>query len=343
MAIVHTLPHNTMKINTALAASVASLALSGSVLATSIQWVDIKDQGNTADTTGFGSVGYEFRISKFEFTNNNYVAFLNAVDQTGTNPYGIYNSGMSTGNRGGINYVPGNPNGSKYVVKTDFGDKPVNYVGWWEAARVANWMHNGATVGASTETGSYSLGGAVIGTTPAKSASATFWIPSQDEWYKAAFYKTGGTNAGYWEYATQSETAPTKVGANAQGVGNAGPVGQFANYAAEADWNGMNGNVTSVGTNGGPSAYGTYDMGGNLSEVISLGVSTNARFVGGGFSSAPSDLSATSAAVGATFPSFTKSEFTGFRLAAAVPEPGSTLPILSLFGLALSKSRRRKA
>jgi hypothetical protein len=102
----------------------------------------------------------------------------------------------------------------------------------------------------------------------------------------------------------------------------------------------MNGNVTSVGTNGGPSAYGAYDMGGNIREVVSLGVSTNAAWRGGGFSAGLVNLSATGAA--AVFTANNGSEFNGFRLAASVPEPGSTLPILTLFGLALSRSRRRK-
>ena len=38
---------------------------------------------------------------------------------------------------------------------------------------------------------------------------ALFFLPSEDEWYKAAYYKGGGTNAGYWDYPTQSDTAPT--------------------------------------------------------------------------------------------------------------------------------------
>jgi hypothetical protein len=42
-----------------------------------------------------------------------------------------------------------------------------------------------------------------------KNAGATFWIPSEDEWYKAAYFDQnleGG--AGYWLYPTQSNTAP---------------------------------------------------------------------------------------------------------------------------------------
>jgi sulfatase modifying factor 1 len=330
-----------MKNRFALAASITTLGLSGPVFASTIQWSHVGDPGNIADNTGFGSVAYDYRIATFEFTNAAYATFLNAVDQAGTNPYGVYAAGMSTSNRGGIDFVSTNANGAKYVVKSNFGDKPVNHVSWFDAARVANWMQNGQGIGASTETGAYTLNGAVNGATPAKNANASFWVPSENEWYKAAYYKGGGTNAGYWEYATQSETAPAFVSASSTGVGSAGPVGNFANFASGADWNTMNGNVTSVGTNGGPSAYGAYDMGGNIREVVSLGVSTTAVWRGGAMTGNLASLAASTA--GSSFTANNGTEFNGFRLAASVPEPGSTLPILSLFGLALTKSRRRKA
>lgn len=334
-----------MKNTFALAASIASLGLAGSLSASTVYWQDVSwvtvgDAGNVADTTGFGAVNQDFRMMSFEFTNRDYVAFLNAVDQTGANILKLYNSNMASDGRGGINFVAGNPNGSKYVVKTDFGDKPVNFVDWFDAARVANFMHNGGTVGASTETGAYSLGGATTGSTFARSADALFWIPTQDEWYKTAFYKGGGTNAGYWEYATQSETAPTAVTASASGVGSAGPSGNFANYRSGADWNTLDGNVTSVKTNGGPSAYGAYDMNGNVREVIEGSPATSAVWRGGSFSGGPTNVSATGGFT--TAPATTAGWSNGFRLATNVPEPGSTLPILTLFGLALSKGRRRK-
>jgi hypothetical protein len=248
---------------------------------------------------------------------------------------------MSTGARGGIDFVNTNAAGAKYVVKPNFGSKPVNWVNWWDAARVANWMHNGMGIGASTETGAYTIvGGATSGTTVAKNPGASFWIPSEDEWYKAAYYKGGGTNAGYWEYATQSESVPAKATASSTGVGSAGAVGNVANYGSGATWNSQSGNVTSVGTNGGPSAYGAYDMGGNIREIVSLGVSGQISQRGGTTTAAASALAASTAPSLAG--SFVQLTSNGFRLASSVPEPGSTLPILTLFGLALSKTRRRK-
>jgi len=147
------------------------------------------------------------------------------------------------------------------------GDKPVNFVSWFDAARVSNWLMNGALSSSSTETGAYTLvGGQTTGTAPAVNSGATFYVPTENQWYKAAYYKGGGTNAGYWDYATQSNTVPTAVTAGLTGIGSAGSTGNSANFSQGADWNGQNGNVTTVGTNGGPSAYGAFDMSGNVTE-----------------------------------------------------------------------------
>jgi hypothetical protein len=249
---------------------------------------------------------------------------------------------MNNGQRGGISQVAGNPNGSKYVVKANFADKPVNAISWFNAARVANWMQNGADSSASTETGAYTLTGIVgepDGTlTVARNPGATVWIPSQDEWYKAAYYNGDGT---YWRYATESNSLPASVSADSTGVGSSGPVGNTANYAEGADWNTADGNVTSVGTNGASSHYGTYDMSGNVREVIEGTPGVNATFLGGTYSSTSAGLG--SLATDPTAPATGNGLISGFRLATITPEPGSTIPLLTLFGLGMAKSRRRKA
>jgi formylglycine-generating enzyme required for sulfatase activity len=331
---------NSMKKTSILTASLISFGLAASVSASSITWVPVGDPGNAADTTGRGAVSYNYSISQFEFTNAQYANFLNSVDLTGSNPYGLYNADMGTNIRGGISFVPTNGNGAKYVVKANFGDKPVNYVNWFDAARVANWVNNGSTVGADTETGAYTLNGATSGSTVARNANASVFLPSENEWYKAAFYKSGGTSAGYWEYATQSETAPATVSANPFGVGSAGSFGNFVNYNYGADWNSANGNVTSVGTNGGNSAYGTFDMNGNVREVVETTPGNNAVWRGGSLVGTLAQNSATSGRFSGV--ATTENYFAGFRLA-SVPEPGSTIPLLTLFALGMAKSRRRKA
>ena len=54
------------------------------------------------------------------------------------------------------------------------------------------------------------------------------------------------------------------------GFGSAGGTGNSANYMSMADWNGQNGSVTTVGTNGAASAYGAFDISGNVFEWSDL-------------------------------------------------------------------------
>ena len=326
-----------------VAALLGSLAVPAH--AVTIDWVTVGDPGNTADTTGSpnpaGSVADSFRIMKYEWTNSQYVDFLNSVDAGGTNPNSVYNTNMDSGARGGISFTSGAASGSKYAAKTNMGDKPVNYVDWFAAARVSNWLMNGATSSSSTETGAYTLNNATSGIAPAVNPGATFYVPREDQWYKAAYYKGGSTNAGYWNYATQSDSASTAVTAGSTGIGSAGSTGNFANFNNAASWNGQTGNVTTVGTNGGASAYATFDMSGNVYEWNDLtgaaGFSRGLR--GGNWSDGSVNLSSSNRA---NFNPSSEFYSIGFRLA-LVPEPSTYA--MALVGLACggyTMFRRRK-
>ncbi len=324
----------------ALLITIVSLPHAGAV---TIDWVTVGDPGNAADTTGYGAVAEEFRVLEFEWTNSQYAQFLNAIDPEGTNPNSVYNSNMGSNASGGISFDTNASSGSKYAVRTNMGDKPVNYVSWFDAARVSNWLMNGATGTSSTETGAYTLSGATSGDAPAVNPGATFYIPTEDQWYKAAYYKGGSTNAGYWDYATQSDTAPTAVTADSTGVGSAGSTGNFANFNSVAGWNSQNGNVTTVGTNGGASAYGAFDMSGNIWEwndlTAAAGSSRGLR--GGSWNSLAFDLSSSSRP---TNDPSDESDF-GFRLASPVAVPEPSTYAMALAGLACggyTMFRRRK-
>jgi len=246
---------------------------------------------------------------------------------------------------GGVSFTIGTSAGAKYASRTDMAGKPVNFVTWFDAARVANWLHaGGITYGTSTSgsaainSGAYTLNGATSGNAPAVNPGATFHIPTEDQWYKAAYYKGGSTNPGYWQYATQvTGTAPTAVNATNVGTGTSGGVspvtsGNFANYNSSADWNSQDGSVTTVGTNGGPSAYGAFDMGGNVSEWNDLtGAADSSRGLrGGSYGNFPaSDLSAS---IRDTSAPSNEGSNVGFRLAGLVSDP-SGVPEIDPAGL----------
>jgi formylglycine-generating enzyme required for sulfatase activity len=326
-----------------MAALLGSLAVAAHAQVT-LDWVTVGDPGNTADTTGdpnpAGAVATSFQIMKYEFTNQQYTDFLNSVATTDT--YSLYNVSMGSDAVGGITRS-GSSGSYTYAVKTNMGDKPVNYVSWFDAARVSNWLQNGQGSG-DTETGAYTLSNATSGAAPAANPGASYFLPTGNQWYKAAYYKGGNTNAGYWDYATQSDSTPTAVTAGSTGIGSAGSTGNFANYDSVASWNGETGNVTTVGTNGGASAYGAFDMSGNIQEWNDLtGASASARGLRGGIWYG--GAGGLSSSFWTTFDPSSENNSIGFRLASpvAVPEPSTW--VMGLAGIACGgwqMWRRRK-
>jgi hypothetical protein len=99
-------------------------------------------------------------------------------------------------------------------VATDFINRPVDAVDYWVACRFVNWLSNGQPTGAegngTTETGTYTLNGylGTDGRAIPRNPGSIWALTSEDEWYKAAYYKAGSTNAGYWDYPTRSNTPP---------------------------------------------------------------------------------------------------------------------------------------
>ena len=131
--------------------------------------------------------------------------------------YGWLAPGRNPAKRGAPNYV--------YTAKPHMGDKPVTGVTTAAAMRFANWLHNGQPSGsqttATTEAGTYDLTGASLPLT--RSSSATWWIPNDNEWYKAAYYDPRDTASGgppgdshYWLHATKSMGTPTAATADAR-------------------------------------------------------------------------------------------------------------------------------
>jgi len=314
-----------------------------SASAVTIDSAPVGNAGNGNDPlTGnlYGSVSYDYRIGTTKVTNTQYAAFLN--EKAKSDPLSLYNASMGSDARGGITQSGISPNFS-YTPKTDMGNKPVNFVSWYDSIRFANWLNNGQGAG-DTETGAYMLDGGTP--TPSNGLSinrelgATWFLTSENEWYKAAYHQPaaeGGDADNYWLYPTASNSVPTI--ATAKGVGDiSNPGTNVANYFQGAVWNSLTGNLTTVGSAGPLSQgfYGTSDQGGNVYEWNEALINGSFRGVrGGAFNVSASFLQSSSRNIG-TFPTIEGSTL-GFRVA-TIPEPST----LVLVGLAAWGWRRRR-
>lgn len=109
-------------------------------------------------------------------------------------------------------------------------------------------------------------------------------------------------------------------------MGLAGSVGNFANFQQAAGWKGQDGNVTSVGTNGGPGPYGTFDMSGNVLEWNDMagGADTLRASRGGNWHPDCTNVSSTSRVVFS--PNFEKLTVSAFVWRDRCPYPCPSLP-----------------
>jgi sulfatase modifying factor 1 len=316
-----------------------------------IETVTVGDTGNVADVTGYGAVAYKYNIGKYEVTIGQYSAFLNSVASVTSDSYivNLWNANMATDlNIAGISrsgdgslaspyiYSVIGPSGITPAGASSAGNRPISYVSWFDAARFANWMHNGATNGANTETGAYTLSGASSGIIT-KNAGATWWLPSEDEWYKAAYYKGGGTNAGYWFYPTQSDSAPGNTLGGGGNQANYYP-GEYA-VTQSASYDSSQNYLTDAGAfSNSASAYGTYDQGGNVWEYNDAVIGSSRGLRGGSRHSSAFSLAFSGRLSGG--PAFEDS-YTGFRVA-TVPEPSTYALLLMASAGALWWARRRR-
>ncbi len=197
----------------------------GTANAVNIETVPVGNPGNAPDTRyatpGYGSVGYIYNIGKYEVTAGQYCEFLNKVAAMDT--YGLYNPDMANTQVGSGISRSGSSGSYLYSVDAAFVNRPVNNVSYWDACRFTNWLHNGQPAGGqgpgTTERGTYTLDGynGDDGRTIQRNPGSKWAVTSEDEWYKAAYYKGGSTNAGYWDYPTSSDIAPGRDLADASG------------------------------------------------------------------------------------------------------------------------------
>jgi len=275
-----------------------------------IDFVTIGNPGNVASANGIpfgaGSVPYTYRMGQFEISEQ-------MIDKANT----LGGLGITKDTRGS--------------------DKPATSVSWSEVARFINWLN--------TSTGNFPAyklnvnGGPILwassdaGYDPNnkfRNSLAHYFLPSVDEWYKAAFYDP--TSGVYFDFPTGSNTQPTAVASGTT--------------AGTAVYGGQSGpaNITLAG---GLSPYGTMGQGGNVNEWeetnfdLTNDSSAEDRGVRGGYwLNVPSIL--TSAQRSHLFPTNGSTD-TGFRVASSiVPEPSTAILAASIFALLASRRYRRQ-
>jgi len=204
----------------------------------SMAFVTVGNAGNTGDSTpnkNYGSVPYQYRISTYEVSQNDIT--------------------MATA--GGLEGV---------TAGAWSDDQPAAFMKWYEAAAFVNWLnytsgyqtaynlqYNGGSTNSSwvmslwTSQQAWQNGGQNL----YRNVDAYYFLPNDNEWFKAAYYD--GALTDYWNYPTASNDKPTAVPSGT----NAGT----AVYGYDPT-----SSPAPVKSAGGLSAYGTMGQGGNVAE-----------------------------------------------------------------------------
>ncbi|MFH1615101.1 MAG: SUMF1/EgtB/PvdO family nonheme iron enzyme [Planctomycetota bacterium] len=271
----------------------------GTAQAVDMEFVVVGDPCNAIDTfidpeTGVarGAVNYKYSMAKYEVSNAQYAEFLNAV--AASDPHKLWDYDEQFGfdtmgdptypMRGGITRS-GSPGSYAYAAISGRENMPVLWVSWRSAARFVNWMHNGQQNDPITaEYGAYDTSTFYVDFPGSEyhydqthhDPNALYWLPTWDEWYKAAFYKGGGMDAGYWDYPVQctGNQPPPAVWEDPPMVGGPFNVPYAINYYAdlffpELDPPQFEGDLVDVNFYTiAASAYGTFQQGGNAAEWV---------------------------------------------------------------------------
>jgi len=299
----------------------------------SIDFVTIGATNNLADTrpsatpNAAGRVGYVFGIGKFEVSRDMITK---------------YNSAFGTANSLGLTLADTTPYGGNGA------NQPATGLSWNEAARFVNWLN---TVSGGTAAYNFTTGGVNDNittwsasspldydpTNPYRSKRALFALPSDNEWYKAAYYNPV-TNS-YSDYPSLNGLTPSAVS------------GGIADNTSVYFQPGGNGPAV-IDSAGGLSPFGVMGLGGNVREWEESSIdllNNNGLSIrgirGGTWFDGPSYLSS-SARYDDVDPTG-KNLTVGFRVVrlssagGEVPEP-STIAIFGLGALCLASRARRK-
>jgi sulfatase modifying factor 1 len=279
-----------------------------------IEFVSIGNPGNWADMTGYpnpvGSVPYTFSMAKYEIRES-------FVDKAN--------------NLGGLN-----------LTKDGRGpDKPATNISWTEAAKFVNWLNS---IAGRPSAYKFDVGGVFQlwdvndpGYDPNnryRNSRAKYFLPSVDEWYKAAYYDP--TNNIYYDYPTGSDSIPDGVDF----------LGDTAYDAVFREMSFIPNSPFDVENAGVLSPSGTVAQGGNVYEVLETSfdglnnsVSSHRFRRGGAYEVNSLELRSLDTAL-LVFD--TSQADTGFRVVSRVPIPEPRTILLLLVSLIANRIRWRR-
>ena len=300
-----------------------------------IDFTTIGNAGNAADPlTGYGAVPYTYKIGTYSVSQDQ----VNAATANG-----LQNVTTST------------LHDAIQLVSPSY--CPATHASWFEAAAFANWLDTSSgyapAYNLSFTNGSWSMSiwsrtsSGYNAANPFRNQNAVYFLPSVDEWYKAAYYSSSSSS--YYLYTTGSNIKPVQVSNTGTGKGGAGWNNGGAGTDAGttvyglASWAGFAPTTQS----GGLSPYGTMGQGGNNPQWTETSISgnnssPNETRIGLGYTYLSDAVSSTNNTEWYLSPSF---DGIGIRIAAniqGVPEP-STYALLGLgiVGTLLAVRRKR--
>ena len=294
---------------------------------------------NIDETIAFGGVAYDYRIATFEVTQGSVLA---AIDN------GLTGVIINT-------LLPSN-------------SMPATQMSWYEAAQFTNWLntstgHQAAynltwNGGNNYSFARWAVDQAWAGDTGRfRHKDARYFLPSFDEFYKAAYHKNNGSTADYWRYATRMDLSTTPTAP--QGltfVGDSGYDAYFRAVPANPNLTQPTNVASSSGVLGEPrtSSYGTYGQDGNVQELLEGSVDpspndlANGRLAWGGsflqqinsLGVVPTDgIGQTSLQ---TYSAGTQGlNRVGFRVTSVVPEPSAAILFIAAGSIWLVLRRKR--
>jgi hypothetical protein len=299
-------------------------------------WVTVGAPGNAAyfgqdpggDVTGRGGVNYNYRIMKTQVDYSDWLEFANA--------YRPYFNGEDTVQFEGV-WGDWDSKAGEYTTPK-FARNWGAQVGWEYAARYANWLHNGKVNEQwAFENGAYDTSTFTRsddGTTnhqQTRNPDARFWLPSLDEYLKAAYYDPDKNGVGGWWTRPNGTDNDLFMALPEDGGETFGIIGTMD---GSAGWTGGwdLGQYPDTET-----PWGMLDVSATTREWTESPFDLNrSRFVVGSKANSP-NYAFDDKIFGVLAHSF--NGLNGFRLASTVPAPGSGF---ILIGFAITASYRRR-